>query len=111
MRLVIWSIFKAVPTITSLGITALNGVTVAYVRQELGHHGYLFLYSNRTTEMPIYYKEVVDEVTGASIAPPTVECLLPLHTYQWFMDAMKVPLNNRSWLIERKTPSKFLDRS
>ena len=91
MQLVIWSIFKVVPTITSLGITALNGVTVTYVRQKLGHHG-----SNRTTQMPIYYKEVVDEVSGASIAPPTVEGLLPLHTYQWFMDAIKGPLNNHS---------------
>ncbi|KAG0588710.1 hypothetical protein KC19_2G263600 [Ceratodon purpureus] len=105
IRLVTWSIFQAVPTITSLGVTAMNGVTAAYVRQELGHPGHLFLYSNMTTEKPTYYKEVVDADTGDSIAPPTVEDLMPLHTYQWFVDAMKVPLNNRSWLIERKTPN------
>ena len=79
-------------------------MTVAFVRQELGHHGHLFLYSNSTTENPTYYKEAVDEDTGDSISFPTVEDLMPLRTYRWFEDAMKLPLNDKFWLIERKTP-------
>ncbi|KAG0613955.1 hypothetical protein M758_6G140600 [Ceratodon purpureus] len=104
-RLAAWSIFKAMPTITSLGITALNGLTAVYAREEMeGYHGHFLISSNTTSENPIYYKEFVDENSGDPTAPAVVEKLpISLHKRQWFLDAMKVPYKNTSWNIERNT--------
>ncbi|XP_024386402.1 histidine kinase 1 isoform X2 [Physcomitrium patens] len=105
IRLATWSIFKAMPTITSLGVTALNGLTAVYARKESEYDGNLLIFSNSTnSENPMYYKEFVDENTGDPISEASRETeLLPLHTYRWFTDAMKVPLTNLSWYIERHT--------
>lgn len=97
------------PTITSLGVTALNGLTALYARTEVeGYRGHVLISSNTTAEEPLYYKEFVDANTGDPIGPAVVEKLGPLHTRQWFTEAMKVPFNNVSWNIERSTISKFV---
>lgn len=112
MRAASWSIFKAMPTITTLGITALNGLTVVHARgnqnEVEGYQGSFVVYANSTNDSPQYYKEFVDEITGDPITSPIVEDLRsPLHTRQWFIDALTVPVNSFSWFIERSYVSKF----
>lgn len=101
------------PTITSLGITALNGLTAVYVREEIeGYRGHVYISANTTSENPIYYKEFVDENSGEPIAPAVVEKFPDrLHQRPWFTNAMKVPFNNVSWTIESNIISKFIHRS
>ena len=110
IRLATWSIFKAMPTITSLGITALNGLTALYAREGIeGYRGAFLISSNTTSENPTYYKEFVDENSGDPIGPAVVEKLpVPLHERKWFVDAMEVPNKNVSWNIERNSISKFI---
>lgn len=109
IRLATWSIFKAMPTITSLGITALNGLTALYARAEIeDYRGHFLISSNTTSEDPTYYKETVDENTGDPITPAVLEDLGPLHNRQWFRDALQLPNKNVSWNIDRSTISKFI---
>jgi len=109
VRLATWSIFKAMPTITSLGVTALNGLTALYARTDIeGFRGHFLISSNTTSEDPTYYKEFVDANTGDPTAPAVVENLGSLHNRQWFRDAVKLPNKNVSWNVERSSISKFL---
>lgn len=109
VRLATWSIFKAMPTITSLGVTALNGLTALYARTEVeGDRGHYLISSNTTSQDPTYYKELVDANTGDPIAPADVEDIGPLHHRQWFRDAMELPNKNISWIVERSPTSKFI---
>lgn len=104
IRLTTWSIFKAMPTITSLGVTAMNGLTAAYARTEVeGYRGHFLISSNTTSEAPPYYREFVDENSGDPISPAVVEDLGPLHHRPWFKDALELPIKTVSWHIERNT--------
>lgn len=103
------------PTITTLGLTALNGMTVVYVRgsnNELeGYQGTFAIYTNSTSTHPTYYKEFVSEYTGDPVRPPVVEHIeVPLHNRKWFLDALTVPMNNFSWTIGRSMISKCRDQ-
>lgn len=97
------------PTISSLGVTALNGLTALYARAGFeGYRGQFLISSNTTSEDPTYYKEFVDASTGDPIVPAVVENLGPLHNRQWFTDALKLPNKNVSWNIERSVIGKFI---
>lgn len=96
------------PTITSLGVTAMNGLTVAYARTEVeGYRGHFLISSNTTSEAPPYYREFVDENSGDPISPAVLEDLGPLHHRPWFKDALEFPIKTVSWHIERNTMSKI----
>nr|PNR59975.1 hypothetical protein PHYPA_002767 [Physcomitrium patens] len=105
IRLITWSIFTAMPTITTLGVSALNGLTAVYSREEqlLGYRGHLYIFSNTTSQDPTYYRQFVDDNTGDPIVPAIIEDLKPLHRRQWYQSAMELPYRNLSWHIERST--------
>ncbi|KAG0563103.1 hypothetical protein M758_8G004400 [Ceratodon purpureus] len=105
-----WAVFKALPVVTSLGVTAVNGLTAVYNRgfkDEIeGFRGNFCLYSNDTNGAPIYYKEYVSEVTGNPVGPPLVlEFPNALQDTPWFQKAISYPVNNLTWTIGRSLTS------
>lgn len=108
-----WSVFKALPAVTSLGLTAVNGLTAVFNRghsNEIeGFRGNFCLYSNDTNGSPVYYKEFVSEVTGYPLGPPSVQKLATaLHETPWFQEAISHPLDNLTWTVGRSLISKKL---
>ncbi|CAK9211304.1 unnamed protein product [Sphagnum troendelagicum] len=101
-----WSVFEALPTITSLGVAAVNGLAVVYLRGSMnaveGFKGTLIFYSNQMIINSTYYKELVSDTTGDPIGPPsTFDFGTPVQHMQWFQEALTVPLNNLTWNIGR----------
>ncbi|XP_024403293.1 histidine kinase 1 [Physcomitrium patens] len=101
-----WAVFKALPVVTSLGVTAVNGLTAVYNRgfkDEIeGFKGNFCLYSNDTSGAPVYYKEYVSETTGNPLGPPLVlKFPNSLQDTPWFQKAMSYPVNNLTWTIGR----------
>ncbi|CAM6056402.1 unnamed protein product [Sphagnum tenellum] len=107
-----WSIFAALPTITSLGVAAVNGLTAVYLRGSMNaSEGTLLFYSNQTITNPTYFKEVVSDTTGDSVGLPVIyEFGIPIQHMQWFQEALTVPLNNLTWTIGRSQISKSSTR-
>ncbi|CAK9270199.1 unnamed protein product [Sphagnum jensenii] len=103
-----WSVFAALPTITSLGVAAVNGLTAVYLRGSMNaSEGTLLFYSNQTITNPTYFKEVVSDTTGDSVGLPVIyEFGIPIQHMQWFQEALTVPLNNLTWTIGRSQISK-----
>lgn len=106
-----WAVFKALPVVTSLGVTAVNGLTAVYNRgfkDEIeGSRGNFCLYANDTNGAPVYYKEYVSEVTGDPVGPPLVlEFPYALQDTPWFQKAISYPVNNLTWTIGRSLTSK-----
>ncbi len=70
-----WSVFEALPAITSLGVAAVNGLAVLYLRGSInaveGFKGTLIFYSNQMIINSTYYKELVSDTTGDPIGPPS----------------------------------------
>jgi hypothetical protein len=107
-----WSVFEALPTITSLGVAAVNGLAVVYLRGSMnaveGFKGTLVFYSNQMIINSTYYKELVSDTTGDPIGPPsTFDFGTPVQHMQWFQEALTVPLNNLTWNIGRSHISKL----
>ncbi|CAM6049744.1 unnamed protein product [Sphagnum compactum] len=103
-----WSVFAALPTITSLGVAAVNGLTAVYLRGSMNaSEGTLLFYSNQTITNPTYFKEVVSDTTGDAVGLPAIyEFGIPIQHMQWFQEALTVPLNNLTWTIGRSQISK-----
>ncbi|CAM6015958.1 unnamed protein product [Sphagnum balticum] len=109
-----WSVFEALPAITSLGVAAVNGLAVVYLRGSMnaveGFKGTLIFYSNQMIINSTYYKELVSDKTGDPIGPPsTYDFGTPVQHMQWFQEAMTVPLNNLTWNIGQSHISKLCD--
>ncbi|CAM6040223.1 unnamed protein product [Sphagnum compactum] len=107
-----WSVFEALPAITSLGVAAVNGLAVVYLRGSMnaveGFKGTLIFYSNQMIINSTYYKELVSDTTGDPIGPPsTFDFGTPVQHMQWFQEALTVPLNNLTWNIGRSHISKL----
>ena len=107
-----WAVFKALPVVTSLGVTALNGLTAVYARgltHEIeGLRGNFCLYANETSGKPVYYKEYVSEATGNPLGPPAIQRFpQAIHETSWFQKAVSFPINNISWTIGRSLISKL----
>ncbi|XP_024358846.1 histidine kinase 1 isoform X2 [Physcomitrium patens] len=105
-----WAVFKALPVVTSLGVTAVNGLTAVYNRgfkDEIeGFKGNFCLYANDTSDAPVYYKEYVSEATGKPLGPPLVlKFPNTLQDTPWFQKAMSYPINNLTWTIGRSLTS------
>ena len=97
--------------VTSLGVTALNGLTAVYARgltNEIeGLEGTFYLYANETSSTPVYYKEYVSEVTGNPSGPPILQSFPhAIHETPWFQKAITYPINDISWTIGRSLISK-----
>ncbi|CAM6078498.1 unnamed protein product [Sphagnum tenellum] len=106
-----WSVFEALPGITSLGVAAVNGLSAVYVRgstnEAESYKGTLLLFSNQTTTNPTYYREVVSETTGDPVGlPSTFDFGIPLQKMPWFQEALTMPVKNLTWTIGESQISK-----
>jgi hypothetical protein len=106
-----WSVFEALPGITSLGVAAVNGLSAVYVRgstnEAESYKGTLLLFSNQTTTNPTYYREVVSETTGDPVGlPSTFDFGIPLQNMPWFQEALTMPVKNLTWTIGQSQISK-----
>lgn len=107
-----WAVFKALPMVTSVGVTALNGLTTVYARglptEKDGSSGSFYVYTNETSSTPVYYRENVSEETGTSLGPPAVQKFPhAIHDTTWFQKAITYPINDVSWTIGRSLTSKY----
>jgi hypothetical protein len=107
-----WSVFEALPGITSLGVAAVNGLSAVYVRgstnEAESYKGTLLLFSNQTTTNPTYYREVVSETTGDPVGLPSIfDFGIPLQNMPWFQEALTMPVKNLTWTIGQSQISKL----
>lgn len=110
IRVASWSLFKAIPVISSIGVTSPNGLTALYARgglypeedsQKL-RNGPIFVFTKSTDERSPYYVESVDASTGKALGDPE-EYYFKDHIKdrKWFRSALSIPIGATAWHVEK----------
>ncbi|KAL2611960.1 hypothetical protein R1flu_023652 [Riccia fluitans] len=117
IRAASFSIFKAIPLVTSIGATSVNGFTSLYVREgaagssspvdrELVESAPVYIYSKSAGPRPPLYVETVDTVTGDAVGQPIeYQFRDEFKETKWFANALSVPLGEVSWHLSRSQTS------
>ncbi|KAG6552050.1 hypothetical protein Mapa_006356 [Marchantia paleacea] len=105
IRAASFSVFKAIPLITSIGATNINGLTGLHVRgglnptdRDTGKTAPIYIYTKSTDSSPSFYIENLDMDTGDAVGSP-LEFQFREHftDRKWFHAALSVPMGDISW--------------
>ncbi|BBN15764.1 protein MpCache3 [Marchantia polymorpha subsp. ruderalis] len=105
IRAASFSVFKAIPLITSIGATNINGLTGLHVRgglnptdRDTGKTAPIYIYTKSTDSSPSFYIENLDMDTGDAVGSP-LEFQFREHFTErkWFHAALSVPMGDISW--------------
>ncbi|KAL3683300.1 hypothetical protein R1sor_001322 [Riccia sorocarpa] len=114
IRAASFSIFKAIPLVTSIGATSANGLGGLYVREgglkregrDLGESSPVYIYSKSTGPHPPMYVETVDTVTGDGNSPAVdYLCRDEFSDRKWLAAALSAPMEEISWHLSRSQTS------